>query len=121
MRGVRTARMDEDSSPLLTLDFSVIYPLDRGWINRRFNTEGLMHTWGVVGYEQKGDADPIQAFHVRAESGADAVALVRESGEADGLVEVVDFVKLLTDTPSAPGILWAGPAPVRLGRSKPKA
>ncbi len=79
-----------------------------------------MHTWGVVGYQAVGDADPIKAFHVRAAEPGDAVAIVKRSSEALGLGEVLAYARLRVDTPGRMEILFAGPAPVGLGRPKDK-
>jgi hypothetical protein len=76
----------------------------------------MMHTWGVLGYQATGDAEPVRAFHVRAATPAAAVALVEQSSEGVGLCELLTHSKLRTDTPGEPAILFAGPAPAGIGR-----
>ncbi|PWC93011.1 hypothetical protein [Azospirillum sp. TSO5] len=79
----------------------------------------MMRVFAVLGYSEAGAEQSARCFQVRAESVGEAVPLVRESGLADGLAELIPYPSsILGAADGPPGIVWYGPAPKGFARPK---
>lgn len=72
-----------------------------------------------AGRADAGAEEAARCFHVRAESAGETVPLVRESGLADDLAELIPYPSSILDVADGPpGIVWYGPAPKGFARPK---